>query len=572
MFEIEIMNKQKLQIPRRGAGSPIHKMRNLDIDTSPPSPTARNDFSQQPKTISEIQRSLQFIRQWIRETEPILSNLQSKNDDAPELISMLANRFRENLKEEMLDKIASSISELDNDVNSRIFKKSEDLRKEVNRLSDNLYSIFKDMDQDIGGIKAQIASEKQHLLSYQRDQIQEMNRLADATNGVKIMCEDALSGLNEKFDKRLEGALNVVRDLKELFTKRYDFLSLETTNAINSLTEMIQNNLNVQSLKLEKIYAELKENIHNSHNNMLENQQVLKGMIDQLNIKIKELRDHTSEIFDAFSQNSDKKMEEIQNSSNQLKKTQNDIIKRIDKEAKLSLNIQQHQEKQNLLFEEKIDNILQQLEVLNNNNNNSYFEERILNIEKKMDNIQIDLGQKNQQVLNKLQKFEENMISIELKIEENIKAIELKFEENMKTIEIRNAVDELVQLTSSNEHNENLDQFMLESTNLLDILSSTMSKDVNELIVGNVLDSIFQIAYEKISEIELNKILNTKNESEPSVNPSWIKFVNDKLEYLESQFVLSEIEPKSARSTVEQEIESLMEKQDDLIEKMKNLA
>eukprot|EP00818_Percolomonas_sp_WS_P000128 CAMPEP_0117437916 /NCGR_PEP_ID=MMETSP0759-20121206/1778_1 /TAXON_ID=63605 /ORGANISM="Percolomonas cosmopolitus, Strain WS" /LENGTH=687 /DNA_ID=CAMNT_0005229579 /DNA_START=272 /DNA_END=2335 /DNA_ORIENTATION=+ len=569
----------------RSANAANNRMRYLDDgNVSPPSPVARTDFSQNPKTIGEIQRSLQYIRQWIRETEPVISSLQTGKDDTPELISMLANRFREKLREELIEKMQKDLLQLEEIVNGRIYKKYDEVKRDLRHLEDSNIREFKEIDEELMHLREQQSKQKQQFLKYQKEQIHEMNQLADATDGVKNLCEEEIRNLHEKLDAKFESTLKVVKDLKELFTKRYDFLSLETTNAINSLTEMTQKNLNVQSLKMDKMYAELRETMHQNQRDALQSHEKLTQRFKAFRQKTNERHDKIFEHHTELKQFFENKLDDLHSVHSQMKKTQNNIIMRIDREASLSLSLQQHQRKQNLHMEERM-YLLERSAVIEDlwqtiwsRMGDSVVETSLLGPitqhEQELRKTQEDISQVERQLLERIQasndqmqqhlehqqsrqleEIQESFSKFCDRLEDSVKQTTGSVEdslhtlsENIDMVQVKNLMDDMVNFIATNHHNSQLDMYLNESTNLLHLMNENQEQheeDISHLIVHDVVDSMMRNAFDKIQDQQLQRHFisspaqdetdDARADSRAQVDPKWIQSVSDQLEALRTE-------------------------------------
>ena len=193
---------------------------------------------------------------------------------------------------------------------------------------------------------------------------------------------------------------------------------------------------------------------------------------------------------------------------------------RIDREASLSLSLQQHQQKQNHAMESRISELESSSAVKEVWQSIwSRFDcktSSIEEIQERLSTLEI-LTNENVDESVTLSKMQECIAQVHSSLmgymDEKSYSLEKSFGglvEEFNLLQVEGALDKMILQTTSNHHNAKLDKFMHENTNLLQLMydaNSQQDTKIEEMVVRDTVDTILNNIHHKMHEKNIQELL-----------------------------------------------------------------
>mmetsp|Transcript_5530 Transcript_5530/g.8166 ORF Transcript_5530/g.8166 Transcript_5530/m.8166 type:complete len:1011 (-) Transcript_5530:1058-4090(-) len=262
-----------------------------------------NELMKQEKDSSSFAKSMARMT---ADMEQLQREVQENSEESPQLVSMLAKRWREKLKTE--------------------FYEYTDERTE--QVSTMIHNEKKVLAEQIRMLEKKLRRQQEEGQQLNREQSKELEGMKETMSYLKKTQKAIQKHAEKNFDKKIKSVTTVMNELKSLVLKKIEMNSLEQQNELKDVQHVSLERFKVAQTNLKKLANELNERFDRHKQQIRDNHQYHKDAL---------MKEHKK---------MGKRYEMISNELNHLRSTTKKTLIRINQESKLSHSVQKYQEKQ----------------------------------------------------------------------------------------------------------------------------------------------------------------------------------------------------------------------------------
>lgn len=283
----------------------LQRLRNLE-----------NELIKQENDNSKLSKQLARMTDDIQELQ---REVQENHEESPQLVSMLAKRWRDKMKGEFYDY-------------------TNEKTDQVASLIDNEKRLLL---EQIRLLEKKVRGNHEREREVSNSQAKEMDAIRETLSYVTKAQKNIQKHAEKNFDKKLKTVTSVVNELKKLMIKKIEFHGMESGNAIEDAKSVALERFKVAQMSVKKVAAELSERM------------------DAQRQRIKDQEASSAEQMARQKRKTYKRLEILQKDIEHMKKTQKKTLLRINKESELTHSVAQYQEKRMSEFFLRLDRYTQ---------------------------------------------------------------------------------------------------------------------------------------------------------------------------------------------------------------------